>query len=122
PHSAIARRQSPPALAGRDIIVLQDNDTTGRKKALAAATALHGVAKTIRVVLLPNLPDGGDVSDWLDVDPRRTGQLVDVCFDAPLWKPTGDEPNADADDEQDTTSSLPFINMQNWDDEPVPPQ
>src|SRR5262249_39165349 len=31
-------------------------------------------------------------------------------------------PNADADDEQDTTSSLPFINMQNWDDEPVPPQ
>src|SRR5262249_36771310 len=75
------------ALAGRDLIILQDNDEAGAKKASAAATALHGTAKTIRIVLLPDLPDKGDVSDWLDADERRAEKLVDICFDAPLWTP-----------------------------------
>jgi AAA domain len=74
-------------LAGRDILVLEDNDEPGRKKAIVAANQLHGVAKTIRVVLLPDLPAGGDVSDWLDADPRRGEKLADVCFDVPLWTP-----------------------------------
>jgi DNA primase len=71
------------ALAGRDIIVLQDNDGAGEKKALEAAQALHSVAKTIRIVLLPGLKPGGDVSDWLDADPQRDGQmLARICMDA----------------------------------------
>ena len=75
------------ALAGRDIIVLQDNDGAGEKKALEAAQALRRAAKTIRIVLLPGLKPGGDVSDWLDADPERDGKLVDVCFDFPEWTP-----------------------------------
>ena len=59
------------ALTGRDVIILQDNDAAGHKKALTAAKALHRTAKTIRIVLLPDLPNKGDVSDWLDADPRR---------------------------------------------------
>lgn len=73
--------------AGRDIIVLQDNDGAGEKKAHAAAQALQRIAKTIRVVLLPDLKPGGDVSDWLDADPQRAGTLADVCFDVPEWTP-----------------------------------
>ena len=69
------------ALAGRDVIILEDNDNAGRAKALATAQALHGTAKTIRIVSLPDLPDKGDVSDWLDADPRRAEKFVDVCFD-----------------------------------------
>jgi len=75
------------ALAGRDCIILQDNDEAGAKKALAAAQALRSAAKTIRIVLLPDLPDGGDVSDWLDAHPRRHERLVDLCFDVPVWTP-----------------------------------
>jgi DNA primase len=45
------------ALAGRYCIIMQDNDEAGAKKALVAAQALHGTAKTIRIVLLPGLPD-----------------------------------------------------------------
>jgi AAA domain len=76
------------ALADRDVVILQDNDITGAKKALVAARALHGTAKSIRVVLLPDLPDGGDVSDWLDVDPtQRARKFVDVCFSVPVWEP-----------------------------------
>src|SRR5262249_7567512 len=75
------------ALAGRDCVILEDNDEAGRKKAQEAAAALHGRAKSVRIVRLPGLPEKGDVSDWLDVDPRNAGKLVDVCFDAPLWAP-----------------------------------
>ena len=76
------------ALAGRDIIILQDNDPAGEKKALEAARELHGTAKTIRIVLLPNLSDRGDVSDWLDADPQRDGEmLARICMDAPEWTP-----------------------------------
>jgi hypothetical protein len=78
-------------LADRDIIVLQDNDAAGVKRALEAARQLHGKAKTLRVVLLPNLGDGEDVSDWLDADPRRADKLVNVCFDVPLWEPIKEE-------------------------------
>ena len=59
------------ALAGRDVIILEDNDNAGRAKALAAAQALHATAKTIRIVSLPDLSDKGDVSDWLDAACRE---------------------------------------------------
>ena len=52
---------------------------------------MHGTAKTIRIVSLPDLPDKGDVSDWLDADPHRAKKFANVCFDVPLWEPTGDE-------------------------------
>jgi putative DNA primase/helicase len=80
------------ALAGRDCFVLEDNDETGRKKAHEAASALRGTAKSVRVVRLPDLPDKGDVSDWLDADKRRAGAFVDVCFTAPLWDATKEQP------------------------------
>jgi hypothetical protein len=82
------------ALSGRDVIILEDNDAAGRVKALAAAQALHGTAKTIRIVSLPDLSDKGDVSDWLDADPRRAEKLVDVCFDVPVWTPDDVAANA----------------------------
>jgi putative DNA primase/helicase len=74
-------------LAGRDIIILQDNDSAGVKSALEAAQVLHGIAKTIRIVLLPDLPPKGDVSDWLDADPQRENTLVDLCLSVPEWTP-----------------------------------
>jgi AAA domain len=126
------------ALAGRDIVILQDNDVAGAKKALAAAQALRGVANTIRVVLLPNLLNGGDVSDWLDADPHRAEKFTNVCFDAPLWTPDkasdteAEQGETDAETEQsetevetdqneaDTDPPLPFINIAGWHGRPVP--
>jgi hypothetical protein len=75
------------ALAGRDVLILEDNDDAGRAKASSAALALHGTTKTIRIVRLPDLPDKGDVTDWLDADGRNAERLVDVCLAAPLWTP-----------------------------------
>jgi AAA domain/Toprim-like len=75
------------ALANRDVLILEDNDEAGRKRALEAAEALQGAAKTIRIVRLPGLADKGDVSDWLDADRRNASKLEGICFDAPLWQP-----------------------------------
>jgi hypothetical protein len=93
------------ALAGHDVIILQDNDEPGRKKALAAAQALYGSAKTIRIVGLPDLPDKGDVSDWLDADPRRAEKLAEICFEVAEWVPSpaanGDAPDQLCDRSED---------------------
>lgn len=82
------------ALTGRDVVILEDNDDAGRKKSLEAATALHGVAYSIRIVRLPHLPEKGDVSDWLDAN--RADKFCDVCFDAPVWTPSESDAEAAA--------------------------
>jgi hypothetical protein len=79
-------------LIGRDLLILEDNDEHGRKKAAEIANALHGTAKSTRIVSLPNLPEKGDVSEWLDADPRRAEKLVETCFDAPEWHPKSEAP------------------------------
>ena len=100
------------ALAGRDVLILEDNDDVGRKKALEAATALHGTARTIRIVSLPDLPDKGDVSDWLDADRHRARKFFDVCFDAPVWdldaaaKPVEPDPDVTPGKTADASTSL----------------
>ena len=109
------------ALNGRNCIILQDNDNAGHKKALAAARALYGTANSVRVVLLPDLPLRGDVSNWLDADPYRAKRLVDVCFDVPPWTPDA-EPVTDtkAETEAAGKSPLPFIAISAWQNQPVP--
>jgi RecA-family ATPase len=103
-------------LADHDVIILQDKDEAGEKKALEAAQTLHGVAKTARIVLLPGLKPGGDVSDWLDADPERDGEmLARICMDGQEWTPS------EADDgDNDTRASLSWLDMSSWDVEPVP--
>jgi hypothetical protein len=51
-------------LKGRSVVVLPDNDEAGRKHAQALLEALTGVAREVRVVELPGLPEKADVSDW----------------------------------------------------------
>src|SRR5262245_2055718 len=97
------------ALAGRDVLILEDNDDAGRKKALEAAQALHGQAKSVRIVRLPGLPEKGDVSDWLDADQRNAGKLADVCFDAPLWTPAPAPATPSALPAKLTLSSAEFV-------------
>jgi RecA-family ATPase len=114
------------ALAGRHIVILQDNDDAGRLKAAAAAQVLHRTAESIRIVALPDLPDKGDVSDWLDADPRRAERLVDVCFEIPVWTPETADSKASAgakaaDDAKPTDEPvLPFINISTWDSAAAP--
>lgn len=73
-------------LAGRDVIILPDNDSPGRSHAQKVAHSLHGVAKSVKVVELPGLPEKGDVSEWL-VSGHTVDDLILTVTDAPIWSP-----------------------------------
>jgi hypothetical protein len=73
----------------RHVVILPDNDNSGRKHAQHVARNLHRVAASVRVIRLPGLPPKGDVSDWLVNDPSGA-RLVRECEAAPLWEPGAD--------------------------------
>jgi len=50
--------------AGRKILLIPDNDEPGRAHVLKVASSLYGIAESIKILELPNLPAKGDVSDW----------------------------------------------------------
>lgn len=59
------------ALAGRDVCILPDNDPAGEQHAEIVARSLYGVARSVRIVRLPDLPNKGDVTDWLSIGGDR---------------------------------------------------
>jgi hypothetical protein len=74
----------------RDIVILEDNDEPGRRKASNAAMALHGIARTVRIARFTDVPiEGGDVSDWIELDPAHHGAeaLVERGLHAQLFDP-----------------------------------
>ncbi len=53
-------------LSERDVVVLPDNDPQGEEHAQKVVNSLLGVAASVKLVRLPDLPEKGDVSDWLN--------------------------------------------------------
>lgn len=55
-------------LAGKEVWILPDNDAAGRKYAETVATILAKLtpAPVVRMVELPNLPEAGDIADWIE--------------------------------------------------------
>jgi len=52
---------------GRKVVILPDNDVPGKNKANQAATILHNeqIAQEIKLVNLPGLKEGEDITDWV---------------------------------------------------------
>jgi hypothetical protein len=73
----------------RPVVVLPDNDDPGRRLARKVAKAIFGIAASVKIVELPDLKQGQDVSDYLARD--RTGvKFIKLCKEAPLWEPSKD--------------------------------
>lgn len=55
-------------LAGRDVVILPDNDLAGRRYAKQVAGLLAALepAPSVKIVDLPELPGKGDIYDWLE--------------------------------------------------------
>jgi hypothetical protein len=54
-------------LAGRHVILLEDNDLAGRKRCAKLAMELKTHAASLRLLTFEDLPEKGDVSDWLNL-------------------------------------------------------
>src|SRR5262249_847620 len=71
---------------GDDVVILPDNDDVGREHAQDVAKKLKGIAKRIRVLELPGLPEKGDVSDWV-AGGGTAEELLKLAEEAPDWTP-----------------------------------
>ena len=80
-------------LRRRPVVILPDNDKPGREHARNVARSLVTAAALVKILDLPNLPDKGDVSNWLDAGgtAERLQELADA---APVWTP-GTDPAPD---------------------------
>jgi 5S rRNA maturation endonuclease (ribonuclease M5) len=68
------------SLKAAELIILSDNDLPGKKHAVHITQQLLETAKSIRVLLLPDLKTKEDVSDWLAGG--GTGEeLLEMAFD-----------------------------------------
>lgn len=63
-------------LRDRNVVILCDNDLTGLARGTEIRSSLKGIAKNVDVVHFPELPEGGDVSDWIERGGSRAS-LID---------------------------------------------
>jgi putative DNA primase/helicase len=80
-----------PHFAGRDIVILPDNDEAGRAHAESVARSMKAAAKRVRVLALPSLPDKGDVSDWIAAG-GTADELHRLADATPDWEPAAARP------------------------------
>jgi putative DNA primase/helicase len=92
-------------LRDKDVVLVPDNDPQLRNKSTGAlqfhpdgrprhpgqdhadmvGAALQGIAKSIRILHLPGLPEKGDISDWLEVEGNDKDALLELIDRAPDW-------------------------------------
>ena len=96
--------------AGADVVVIPDNDDTGRNHANDVARSLAGTAARVRRLELPGLPDKGDVSDWFGAG--GTVEVFNALADAaPDWTDAGTQGDG---------AAPARIDLARYDSEPIP--
>lgn len=73
-------------LADAKVVILHDNDTSGKNHSVAVAKSLSGIAGMVKIVDLPDLPAKGDVTDWISAGGTKQG-LLSLAKKAPIWRP-----------------------------------
>jgi hypothetical protein len=75
-------------VAVREVILIPDRDAPGHDYASQVATALTAAGVTVRLLELPDLPEHGDVSDWLAAG-HTPDELRALAEGAPAWVAAG---------------------------------
>jgi hypothetical protein len=70
----------------RDIVIIPDNDEAGHKHAENVAKRVKAVAKSVRLLELPDLAEGEDISDWFGKG-GTPEQLLELTGRAPEYQP-----------------------------------
>ena len=67
-------------LAGKDILILADNDTPGKERLYELGFVLRNVAQSVKHVILPDLKEKEDVTDFLEKTPQNVEHLF-TCLE-----------------------------------------
>ena len=78
------------------------------RSASSTCRARYGVAAEVRIVNLPGLGEGEDVTDWI-AKGRDPDELVALCHDAPRYEPAPDTKGDDADPRRENRSTPDWI-------------
>lgn len=73
-------------LTWANVVILPDNDDPGQLHCETICETLPKTAKTLKVLNLPGLPIGGDISDWIAAGGTKE-QLLKLIEDTPIYKP-----------------------------------
>jgi len=106
----------PAYLVERDVVILPDNDEPGRKHASAVAGSLLNHVASVKVVSLPDIPEKGDVSDYLNICEihgwNKAESLCILAENAPLWTPpAASEQPAEDEKKPAKNSRTSFVDM-----------
>ena len=79
-------------LKGRDVVLYEDNDTAGRDRVAMVSASLASIASTIKIIRFEELPEKGDVSDFLNGLSTPSKIRAQLCLGAriacaPFWEP-----------------------------------
>jgi DNA primase len=74
-------------LRDADVVLLPDNDNVGWEHIHAVGASLVGIAKRVRVLVLPNLAPKGDIIDWAKAGGTREQLDALLTTKAPDWGP-----------------------------------
>jgi hypothetical protein len=74
-------------LRDRDVVVLPDNDKAGVDHGEKIARNLAGLARRVRVLMLPDLKPKGDVINWLEAGGTKEG-LLQLAEETATWEET----------------------------------
>ena len=98
---------------GKFVCILPDNDEPGRKHAEVVTFALRKFAKRIKIVVLPDLPKKGDVSDWVDAGGTRDQLLAIIKAANPIDTGNLDAPKITQKEISDAkkANQVPFRNF-----------
>lgn len=101
-----------PHFAGRNVVILPDNDDAGRSHAKMVASKLAGTAASVRILELPGLQAKGDVSDWLAAG-HDAAELVRLAEAIPVQAAANDNAPALFDQVRDV-HDLPPVALMTW--------
>ena len=68
----------------KQVFIHADNDEPGRKFAREKLQALRGIVPDIRIVWYPDVPEGQDVTYWLETLGHTREEFIERCKAAPL--------------------------------------
>jgi hypothetical protein len=73
------------SLRDHKVALIPDNDDVGKSRVQEIARQLVGIATWVKIVTLPDVPEKGDVSDWLDLGHTKE-DLVALMLKTPVEK------------------------------------
>ena len=76
-------------LEGRDVVILCDNDEPGRNHGSKIASSNFKTSKSIKLPVLPRLPEKGDIIDYLNNGGTKES-LLKIVEATPLYQPSED--------------------------------